>query len=194
MIMSPAGPIRNVPYTATSGGGPVEEDSDEREGTAKSGGAGTSEEWSAEAGRCGEDVGSELSAGGETEAGRPGRRCQGAAASKCREKFESCEVPEIPAGGVAADPGEVFGNGTGAIWTHASGRASSGRGWTGGQRGDVATMDVGGGIVGAKTSTESAPEEARTAGTFWGLGADGREFSSVVGGAWTAGMFDEHGG
>jgi len=165
--MSPSGPIRNVPYTATSGGGPVEEDSDEREGAAKSRGVGTSEGTGAEAGGCSEDVGGELSAGEEIVAALSGRRSQGVAAPQRGEKVESGEAREIPPEGVAADWGEVFGNGTGTFWAHAGGRTFRGRGWAGGERGDIAAMDVGGGSVGPEASTESAPEETGTAGTFW---------------------------
>ena len=55
-VLSPAAPIRNVPYTATSSGGPVEEDSDEYKGTSTSRGFSASEEADAEAsGRGGGD-------------------------------------------------------------------------------------------------------------------------------------------
>src|SRR5260370_14668771 len=53
--MSPSVPIRNVPYTKTSWGGPIEEDSDEHEGIATSRGFGASEGPDAEAGRRSKD-------------------------------------------------------------------------------------------------------------------------------------------
>src|SRR6516225_1377574 len=114
--MSPSASIRNVPYTKTSWGGPIEEDSDEHEGIATSRGSGTSEGTDAEAGRRGKDVGGELSAGEEAVAALSGRRSQRAAASQRRQKFQSGEAREIPAEGAAADSGEVFGNGAGAVW------------------------------------------------------------------------------
>src|SRR5215468_2353998 len=67
--MSPSTPIRNVPYTTTSWGGRIEEDSDEYEGTSTSRGFRASEEPDAEAGRRSEDAGGELSAGEEVVAG-----------------------------------------------------------------------------------------------------------------------------
>jgi hypothetical protein len=73
----------------------------------------------AEAGRRGKDVGGELSAGEEAVAALSGRRSQRAAASQRRQKFRSGEAREIPADGAAADPGEVFGNGAGAVWAYA---------------------------------------------------------------------------
>src|SRR5260370_8553291 len=80
LIVSPPAPIRNVPYTATSRGGPVEEDSDEYEGTSTSRGAGASEERDAEAGRRSEDTGGELPAGEETLGGISRRKSQTAPA------------------------------------------------------------------------------------------------------------------
>ncbi len=119
LIVSPSAPIRNVPYTATSRGGAVEEDSDEYEGTSTSRGSGASEGAGAEAGRRSEDAGVELSASEETVAAISRGRSQRAAAAQRRQKFESGEAREIPAEGAAVDPGEVFGNGTGAVWTNA---------------------------------------------------------------------------
>src|SRR5262249_15995683 len=127
--MSPSTPIRNVPYTTTSWGGRIEEDSDEYEGTSTSRGFRGSEEPDAEAGRRSEDAGGELSAGEEVVAALSGRRSQRAAASQRRPKFESGEAREIPAEGAAADPGEVFGNGTRTVWTYAGSRTFGGRGW-----------------------------------------------------------------
>jgi hypothetical protein len=121
LIVSPSAPIRNVPYTATSRGGPVEEDSDEYEGTSTSRGFGASEERDAEAGGRSEDVGVELSTDEEIVEALSGRRSQGVATPQRGKRFEPSEAREIPAEGAAADPGEVFGNGTGAVWTNAGG-------------------------------------------------------------------------
>jgi len=54
--MSPSGLVRNVPYTVTSRGGPVEEDSDEHEGTSAGRGNGAGEEQDAAVDRCGKDT------------------------------------------------------------------------------------------------------------------------------------------
>src|SRR6266404_8384807 len=126
LIVSPSAPIRNVPYTATSRGGPVEEDSDEYEGTSTSRGSGASERADAEAGRRSEDAGVELSADEETLAALWRRGSQRAAAPQRGKKFESSQARGIPAEGAAADPGEVFGNGTGAVWTNAGSGTFSG--------------------------------------------------------------------
>ena len=92
------GNVRDVPYTTTSWGGPIEEDSDECEGTSTSRGSGTSEGADAEAGRRGKDVGGELSAGEETVAALSGRRSQRAAASQLRQKFQSGRSPRNSGG------------------------------------------------------------------------------------------------
>jgi len=117
--VSPSAPIRNVPYTATSRGGPVEEDSDEYEGTSTSRGPSASEGRDAEAGRRSKDAGVELSADEETVEALSRRRSQGAPAPQRGKRLESGEAGEIPAEGAAAPPGEVFGDGTGAVWTNA---------------------------------------------------------------------------
>src|SRR5260370_7570287 len=117
LIVSPSAPIRNVPYTATSRGGPVEEDSDEHEGTSTSRGSGASEGPDAEAGGRREDVGGELSANQETLAALSRRRGQRAAAPQRGKKFEPRKAGEVPREGAATDSGEVFGNATGAHWT-----------------------------------------------------------------------------
>src|SRR6266404_6295815 len=88
LIVSPSAPIRNVPYTATSRGGPVEEDSDEYEGTSTSRGSRASEGGDVEAGGRSEDAGGELSAGEKTLAAISRRGSQRAAAPQRGKKFE----------------------------------------------------------------------------------------------------------
>jgi hypothetical protein len=92
LIVSPPAPIRNVPYTATSRGGPVEEDSDEYEGTSTSRGSGASEEPDAEAGGRSEDVGVELSTDEEIVEALSRRRSPGAATPQRGKKFEPSEA------------------------------------------------------------------------------------------------------
>src|SRR6267378_3933036 len=76
--------------------------------------------------------------------------------------------------------GEVFGDGTGAVWAHAGGGTSSGGGWAGSGRGDAAALDVSGGAVEPHAKTESASEAPGTAATLWRPGADGWQFPCVV--------------
>src|SRR6266851_9982002 len=126
LIMSPSGLVRNVPYTVTSRGGPVEEDSDEHEGTSARRGIGKGEEQDAWVDRCGEDIGVELPADEETLEAVSRGRSEGSAAPQCGKRFEPREAGRVPAEGSAADPEEVFGNGAGAIWTDAGSGALSG--------------------------------------------------------------------
>src|SRR5260370_35568688 len=65
LIMSPSALVRNVPYTVTSRGGPVEEDSDEHEGTSARGGIGAGEEQDASVGRWGKGSGIVITANHE---------------------------------------------------------------------------------------------------------------------------------
>src|SRR5229473_718832 len=126
LIMSPSGLVRNVPYTVTSRGGPVEEDSDEHEGTSAGRGNGAGEEQDAAVDRCGKDTGVELPADEETLEAVSRGRSEGSAAPQCGKRFEPCEAGRVPAEGCAADPEEVFGNGAGALWTDAGSGALSG--------------------------------------------------------------------
>src|SRR5690348_17228103 len=125
LIMSPSGLVRNVPYTVTSRGGPVEEDSDEHEGTSAGRGNGAGEEQDAAVDRCGKDTGVELPADEETLEAVSKGRSEGSAAPQCGKRFEPREAGRVPAEGSAADPEEVFGNGAGAIWTDAGSGALS---------------------------------------------------------------------
>src|SRR5205814_10516316 len=87
LIMSPSGLVRNVPYTVTSRGGPVEEDSDEHGGTSARRGLGAGEEQGALVDRCGKDTGVELPADEETGSGIAGKErrvCSTAARRKDR--------------------------------------------------------------------------------------------------------------
>jgi hypothetical protein len=94
--MSPPATIRNVPYTATSRGGLVEEDSDEYEEASTSRGSGASEEPDAEAGGRSEDAGVELSADEEIVEALSRRRSQGAATPQRGKRFEPSQAREIP--------------------------------------------------------------------------------------------------
>src|SRR5258708_22119564 len=76
LIMSPSALVRNVPYTVTSRGGPVEEDSDEHAGTSARRGIGAGGEEDAAVDRCGKDAG--VAVPGEEEALGAGSRGMGA--------------------------------------------------------------------------------------------------------------------
>ena len=124
--MSPSALVRSVPYTVTSRGGPVKEDSDEHEGTSARRGIGAGEEQDASIGRCGKDTGVKLPANEETLEAVSRGRSEGSAAPQRGKRFELREAGRVPAEGSAADPEEVFGNGAGAIWTDAGSGALSG--------------------------------------------------------------------
>src|SRR5260370_41979870 len=92
LIMSPSALVRNVPYTVTSRGGPVEEDSDEHEGTSARRGIGAGEEQDASVGRCGKDTGVELPANEETLEAVSRGRSEGSAAPQRGKRFELREA------------------------------------------------------------------------------------------------------
>jgi len=140
----------------------------------------SSEEADAEAGRRSKMLELSYRAGEETVAAISGRRSEGAAAPQRGEKLQSSEAREIPAESAAAGAGEVFGRGTGAVWTDVGSRTFRERGWAEGGRGDAATVDDGGGIVEPDAPTESAPEKAGNGGPILGTWSDGWEFPWVV--------------
>src|SRR6267143_1608756 len=88
LIMSPSALVRSVPYTVTSRGGPVEEDSDEHEGTSARRGIGAGEEQDASIGRCGKDTGVKLPANEETLEALSRGRSKGSAAPQRGKRFE----------------------------------------------------------------------------------------------------------
>jgi hypothetical protein len=91
--MSPSGLVRNAPYTVTSREGPVEEDSEEHEGTSPRRGIGTGEEQDASADRCGEDIGVELQRdSGSGIEGKERRVCSTAVREPRREGSQDYEA------------------------------------------------------------------------------------------------------
>src|SRR5256885_16326582 len=98
LIMSPSGLVRNVPYTVTSRGGPVEEDSDEHGGTSARRGLGAGEEQGASVDRCGTDTGVELPADEETLETGSGGRSERGAAPQWGGRLETGEARRSPAG------------------------------------------------------------------------------------------------
>src|SRR5260370_24616043 len=109
--MSPCTVVRSVPYTVTSRGGPVEEDSDEHEGTSARRGIGAGGEQNASIGRCGKDTGGKLPANEETLEAVSRGRSEGSAAPQRGERFELREAGRVPAERSAAGPEEEFRNG-----------------------------------------------------------------------------------
>src|SRR5260370_32557526 len=120
--MSPSALVRNVPYTVTSRGGTVEEDSDEHAGTSARRGIGAGEEQDASVDRRGKDTGVELPADEETLEAVSRGRSEGSAAPQCGKRFQPREAGRVPAEGSAADREGVFGKGAGGILTRAGSR------------------------------------------------------------------------
>src|SRR5258708_5570734 len=60
--------------------------------------------------------------------------------------------------------------------------------------GDAAAVEVGGRAVEAATQAETVSPAARATAALWGVGADGRKFSRLVGGVGSGRLPDEHGG
>src|SRR5438445_13376651 len=65
-------------------------------------------------------------------------------------------------------------------------------GWAAGGCRNAATLDAGGRVV-ESPAEAAAPATARAQGALWGDGADGRQFSLLVGGARSAGLLDRPG-
>ena len=147
----------------------------------------------AQGGGCGEPDGGELPAGETIVEAVSRGRGQGAAASR----RGACE-PTSQAGGVSptgdeAGAGEVRGRRGRTIWADAGSGTFGERRRDADRRGDVAAVDVGGRAVEAawrKRETVSSATGATAA--LWGVGADGRKFSRVVGGARSGRLPDEH--
>src|SRR5258705_10938101 len=108
--MSPSALVRSVPYTVTSRGGPVEEDSDEHEGTSARRGIGAGEEQDASVGRCGKDAGVKLPGKEETLGAGSGGRGEGGAGPQRGKRVERRERGRDSGEGSSAEPEEGFRN------------------------------------------------------------------------------------
>src|ERR1700690_1162334 len=111
------------PYTETSSqGGFVEEDSHEQWGAGESGSHGARGQGGAEVEGCGGDAATELSAsqtlmGALSTSGR--KRPE---AWECGAGLESQQGEEAAAAGAGADPGKIFRDGGGGLWSDLSPR------------------------------------------------------------------------
>src|SRR5947209_4133615 len=173
---------------------PDGENRDEREGIAPGGSVGASEEQRIEDGGCSEPGGGELPAGEAIVEGVSRGRGQRAETSQCRASERASQADEVSPTSAAAGAGEVRGRRGRVLWSDAGGGTFGQRRRDADRRGDAATVDAGGRTVEATTETETVSAAAREPAAFWGVGADGRKFSRLVGGTWSGRLPDEHGG
>ena len=99
----------------------------------------------------------------------------------------------VTAAGAGAGAEEVWGRGGGAIWADAGGRAFGEEDGMQDGRGNAAAVDVGGRVVEPGRSGRRIGSGG-SEGALWGVGANGRKFSRLVGRAGAGGLPDEHGG
>src|SRR5579864_3233453 len=171
---------------------PDGENRDEPGGIATCRSAGASEKQRVEGGGCSEPGGSKLPAGEAVVEAISRGRGQRVEASQCGTSQCASQAGEISAAGDEAGAGEVRGKRGRAIWADAGGRTFGQRRRDADRRGDAAAVDVGGRAVEAATEAETVSAAARTTAALWGVGADGRKFSRLVGGARSGRMPDEH--
>src|SRR5579863_377705 len=171
---------------------PDGENRNEREGTASSGSVGAGEKQRAEGGGCGEPGGGELPAREAVVEAVPGGRGQRAEASQCGTSKPASQAGEVSPTGAEAGAGEVRGRGRRGIWADAGGRTFGQRRWDADRCGDLAAVDAGRRTVESTPPAETVSPAARATTALWGVGADGRKFSRLVGGARSGGLPDEH--
>src|SRR5450759_5325 len=102
------------------------------------------------------------------------------------------QAGEISPAGAEAGAREVWGRRGRAIWADAGGRTFGERRRDADRRGDAAAMDAVGGAVEPAAQAETASPAPRATAALWGVGADGRKLSRLVGGARSGRMHDEH--
>src|ERR1019366_697765 len=171
---------------------PDGENWDESEGTASSGSVGASEEQRREGGGCSEPGGSKLPAGEAAVEEVSGGRGQRVEAPQCGTSQCASQAGEISPTGDEAGAGEVWGRRGRTVWADAGGRTFGKRGRATDRRGDLAAVDAGRRAVEAATQAETVSPAARETAALWGVGADGRKFSRLVGGARSWRLHDEH--
>src|SRR5579863_644666 len=171
---------------------PDGENRDEPGGIATCGSVGAGEKQRAEGGGCGEVGGGELPAGEAVVEEVSGGRGQGAEASQCGTSERTSQAGEISAAGDEAGTGEVRGRRGRGIWADAGGGTFGQRRWDADRRGDVAAVDAGGRAVEEEAEAETVSAAAGATAALWGVGADGRKFSRLVGGARSGRLPDEH--
>src|ERR1035437_3473724 len=171
---------------------PDGENRDEQEGTASSGSAGTSEKQSAEGGGCRERGGGELPAREAVMEAVSGGRGPRAEASQCGTCESASQAREVSSAGDEAGAGEVRGRRGRAIWADSGGRTFGERRRDADRCGDAAAMDAVRRAVEPTTQAKTVSSAPGATAALWGVGADGRELSRLVGGAWFGRMHDEH--
>src|SRR2546425_12975683 len=183
---------RNVPLIGPPRGGQIGADGDEQEGVGKSRSAGATAQQAAAGGGCGAADARELPAGQAAVEAVWGGRRRGSEAPQRGTAIASCLRGEVSAEGAAAGAREVRWAGRCPLRAHAGGGALGIGGWAAGGCRNAATLDAGGRVV-ESPAEAAAPATARAQGALWGDGADGRQFSLLVGGARSAGLLDRPG-
>src|ERR1035437_146675 len=171
---------------------PDGENRDEREGTATSGSVGAGEKQRVAGGGRSEPGGGELPAGKAIVEEVSGRRSEGAEASRCGTSERARQAGEVSATSAEAGAGEVWRGRGRAVWSDVGGGTFGERGRAAHRRGDVAAMAVEGRVVESAAAAETVSAAARAAAALWGVGADGRKFSRLVGRARAWRLHDEH--
>src|SRR5450759_2630758 len=171
---------------------PDGENWDEPKGTASGGSAGASEKQRAEGSGCGEPGGGELPAGEAVVEAVSGRRGQRAEASRCGTCECASQTGEISPTGAEAGAREVWSRRGRAVWADSGGRKFGERRRDADRCGDAAAMDAVGRAVEPTTQAKTVSSAPGATAALWGVGADGRELSRLVGAAWSGRMHDEH--
>src|ERR1019366_1216674 len=160
---------------------PDGENRDEPEGTAAGGSAGASEKQRAEGGGCGEPGGGELPAGEAVVEAVSGRRGQRVEASGSGTSERASQAHEVSPAGAEVGAGEVRSRRGRAIWADAGGRTFGQRRRDADRCGDAAAMDAVGRAVEPTTQAKTVSSAPGATAALWGVGADGRELSRLVG-------------
>src|ERR1019366_6676251 len=102
------------------------------------------------------------------------------------------QAREVSSAGDEAGAGEVRGRRGRAVWADSGGRTFGERRRDGDRCGDAAAMDAVGRAVEPTTQAKTVSSAPGATAALWGVGADGRELSRLVGGAWSGRLHDEH--
>src|ERR1700730_10160215 len=171
---------------------PDGENRDEPAGTASDRSTFASEEKRAEGAGCRQYDAGELPAREAVVEAVSGGRGPRAETWQCGTCQRAGKAGEVSSAGAAAGAGEIRGRRGRAIWADVSSRAFGKRRRAADRRGDAAAMDAGGRVVEEATQAETVSPAARATTALWGVGADGRKFSRLVGAAWSGRLPDEH--
>src|SRR3984893_5187644 len=124
------------------------------------------------------------------EEGAQGLRHGHAGRVSARAKPERFRRRGLPL--VRGEGGEGGGSRGRALGADVGGRALGQGRRVADRRGDAAALDAGGRAVEPAAPAESVSAAARATAALWGVGADGRKFPRLVGGAWSGRLPDEH--